>query len=318
MRLTKILLSHRPRAYRRSGLTLLCFVLSLGWLGAQGSGVPASRPDTTAPAPPTTIAGEMAMPILDTSLLSPALKRRYLKLYRQQQGRGSFKGNWQVTASLGVGSTSDKDYRNYTYTRTATPGNGRSFILPSGEIVFTERSASFRNGRDQDLTSATTLYPRLGVARQTRRGWYFHASTGYYYNRLQLKGDNPYVGLNDDEVQLVVTSREDAVSLEFGIQYTFMRSRRFRPFLGAGLFSTLYYRGEERWDFYDANTRQQGVFRGFRSEEFFPIYPELGLTAGFQFAVTERVSVGAQLFSNGGSNVYYDAPFGAEVRYALK
>ncbi|NJC26738.1 hypothetical protein [Neolewinella antarctica] len=301
---------------RRSGLIWLLLALPLGWLNAQ-------RVDTIPPKPGTyqlrlfeVTYADTTLPVADAEPLT-VTKRRYDRLLRRQQ-RKHYEGHWLVNGSLGIGLDNYGDYRNRTYTRSTTGEGGRNFILPSGEIIFTERYfGSYYNYDNQDITRSTGIYPRIGLARQSRWGGYFHATAGYYRSRVKLRGD-PYDDLADNGIQTVVTSEEDVGTLEIGFQYTFLRRHRFRPYLGFSFFNTVYYHGEERQHVYDVQTRQRGIVSGFRSKEFFPLYPEFALTAGFQFEVTKRLSLGAQIFANEGFNIFIDAPVGVEARYTLK
>ncbi|MEO0733246.1 MAG: hypothetical protein AAFZ52_10455, partial [Bacteroidota bacterium] len=94
--------------------------------------------------------------------------------------------------------------------------------------------------------------------------------------------------------------------------------RRLQSYLGLGLITHLYYRGEERSTFFDVDTEQRGLIRAFNSREYLPIYPDVSFSAGVQYVLSDRWTVGVNAWGTGAGNIVIGAPFGIEVRHSLK
>ncbi|NJC26740.1 hypothetical protein [Neolewinella antarctica] len=303
--------SNRLWTCHRGGLLWLLFALPVSWLGAQQTG--------NAPAP-----GDYTLRIVeswnqdttqyatDTEPLN-ITKRRYDRLLRRQQ-RDKYEGRWLVSGSLSMGFSRSGYYGGATYTRTTKENSYTRFYPSFGEVIY----ADYDEGSyGEDITSYSSLFPRVGVARQTRWGGYFYAAPGLYRNRVSLNGD-PYANLDEDQIRTVKTLSKDMGTFEAGFQYTFMRRHRFQPYLGFSVLSILYYDRAIRSNFYEAKTRQSGSVDRFYQEPFFIPAPELMLTTGFQFAVNERISVGAHVVVDRGFRDFIDAPVGIEIRHSLK
>ncbi|NJC26739.1 hypothetical protein [Neolewinella antarctica] len=299
------------QAHWRGSLIWLLLILPLGWLSAQQTSVPKLPSDTYQLQLFKAQGRDTTLPDADAALLN-FTKRRYDRLLRRQR-RKDYEGFWAINGSVNVGSRSVHDYTGSTFRRSSAADQLRTFIMPSGEIIPANGNDNFYG----DITGYSSYLLRVGIARQTRWGGYFHLTPGLYRRRVALTGD-PYGHLEEDEIQVVRTSKVMAGIFELGFQYTFFRRRRFRPYLGFGSVNLIRYSGETRRDFYEARTRQTGVIGGFRIKDSFPLYPDLCLTAGFQFELTRHLSVGAHAYASDGVNLYINAPIGFEVRYLFK
>ncbi|NJC26735.1 hypothetical protein [Neolewinella antarctica] len=229
--------------------------------------------------------------------------------------RRLLRGSWKITGALGVTATNKFWGRaNETFTHsTRLSEGGVRFFLPDGEVVFGDD----RQGVRGSYTRHSAIYPRLGLARQLNWGGLLHGTLGYYQSTLKLNRD-PFADLAENKLRTINTSEERLITLELGFQYTFLRTYRFRPFLGVALMNYLYYEGETRTNVYDGRSGQTNLFSGLRIKKSLSLNPELSLTAGFQYQLSERFSAGLFGHANWALEVFIEARLGLEMRYYFK
>ena len=219
---------------------------------------------------------------------------------------------WDV--HFGVGAYADR-YNYYgnagRFTRATGEFFTNRFVGDNGEVIPAEVTESWV---DEGMFLSTQY--RLGIARQSTWGGRFNLTAGYARARYRNNFD-PLDGLNTNELRTYTDATERSLYLDLGFQYTFNRRGRFRPYLGAGLTTFLFYDGQNTLRFADANTQSTGLVEHLGTTQYLPLYPDFHVMAGFQYGVTERLSVGAGLWANLGSEVTIMAPFQVEARYQL-
>lgn len=194
----------------------------------------------------------------------------------------------------------------------STGGASRLFVLPNGEALPVRfRESELRNNLRRNVRLD------VGISRQTSSGFLFRAIAGFYYG-TDSRAEDDFGSVTGLRVREDYYRRELAVPVELGIQYTFNKRHRFRPYLGVNLVGYLHYSGVERYTFFDAQTQSSGLVSEFRSNgvEFGEM--DISLTAGFQYKFTQRLSAGLNLYAHGGGSYFLESPFGFEVRYSLK
>lgn len=221
---------------------------------------------------------------------------------------------WQLHGGVNalIGKRNFQFGNSTIFERTA-PGQGTDiFVLPSGENIEAEFAQFFV--RPETFSNNSLL--RLGVTRQTRWGGVIRATLNHYRYNLTTEVDLSV--LQPTQIAFSQNERERASFLDLEFQYTFLRRHRFRPFVGIGTMIAVNSNFEVENSFFDAQTGQSG----FVSTETFdnPLFTPIDITAslGFQYQVSPRLSVGAQLWGNTGIDVFIEAPIGIEMRYTLK
>ncbi len=226
-------------------------------------------------------------------------------------GKPRVRPEWQIHASYNSLFSLYDDFNTEIYER----GGGdysQLFVLTNGEIV----SANYRGG-GRNSGNVNSSFLRVGVDRQTSSGFLFTLEGGAYeFHSKNSSLDLDGVGMNEIWVQTDI--KEFLMTAALGLQYTFRKRRRFRPYLGVELLGFLYYEGSSRKFFYDEQTNSPGFVEELRIRDAFPSYLDFALVGGFQYKVNQRLSAGLSIFANGGYNTVIQAPIGLEVRYSLK
>jgi len=222
------------------------------------------------------------------------------------------RAEWQLHASYNsIFSFNSYIYGDQFYER-GTGDFSTLFVLPTGETV-----TGIFNRFEETHNKNNSYYFRGGIDRQTSSGFLFTLEGGFYKNYiLSTLTDLDQVGPN--EIRDLRNSREIIITAGLGLQYTFMKRRRFRPYVGAELLGFLYYNGYNRQSFYDQQTQSIGLVEEFSVKDHFPNYAGFALVGGFQYKFSQRLSGGVSLFINGGYDLFIAAPIGLEVRYSLK
>ncbi len=286
------------RKGRRTSYCLIANVILVAFLALPAP----SYAQTTSPQP-TDRRGQAAQPILrgqDYSRIPPPVPSHS-------------RARWQVHFNV---STSFPNYRYWSngtnYQRVPATESEARFVLPSGEVI---NAASTAEQPPKSVVKSDRFF-RAGLSRQTHWGGLVRLSAGYYRNRFYNK-EVFFDNLGAQEVRSWRDISEDAVPLELGFQYTFLRRHRIRPYLGVSVLTFLYYAGESAELFLDGASGQQGFVERFTIRDLFPVSSDFALTAGVQYELSERLSVGAFVWSNSGVDIWVDAPVGVEVRYDL-
>jgi hypothetical protein len=229
-------------------------------------------------------------------------RKRKLKIRPQIELHASLSGHYL------------KDFRGSNlYDRDVTTGGiERLFILPSGETL----PVSYRQ---PDLSSNFRSSGRLdfGISRQSRSGFLFRLATGLYYST----NDRPSKDFNEvtgTEVREDFYERRFIIPLEVGLQYTFRKRHRFRPFLGLNLVRYLHNDAVQRTSFFDAQTGSEGLIAQLTSKGVNVEDLDFSITTGFQYKLTRRWSGGVTLYAHTQGSYLIESPFGVEVRYSLK
>ena len=266
--------------------------------------VAAGALDTLPPAE-TTISSRQ-----DYTRLAPPSQRTDRRGHRRDARRAVTR--WDVHFGVGAFAESFNYYGNTGFfTRATGESFTNRFVGDNGEVIPAEVVDSWT---DEGMFFSTQY--RLGIARQSTWGGRFNLTAGYARARYRNNFD-PLDGLNANELRTYTDATERSLYLDLGFQYTFNRRGRFRPYLGAGLTTFLFYDGQNTLRFADANTQSTGLVEHLGTTQYLPMYPDFHITAGFQYGVTERLSVGAGLWANLGSEVAVMAPFKVEARYRL-
>lgn len=220
---------------------------------------------------------------------------------------------WQLHLST---STSIPNYRWWSagerYTAVDPEDAGIRFILASGEVIYGAYTGEDTPGKDRKIDLAV----RAGISRQTEWGGLLRASTGFYRGRFRK--ENIDLTPPPGEIWVIQDDLEITIPVELGFHYTFLQRRRVRPYLGINAIAFMYYKGESSQNFLEGGTGRTGLVNRFSSTEYFPLYPEFSLTAGFQYEISEKISAGMFVWQNFGANILIDAPFGLEVRYSIR
>ena len=260
--------------------------------------------------------GDVPESIARETVIDTQIHYLYVPLWGKDNRRKPLPpAKWQGVLSTSYGSYVSG---NYGYQQLFDRGGqqdrfGENFVLPDGEIV----EATYADGSYRSIDAKIRSYLlRAGLIRQSRWGGLYQLKFGYYRSRTNM-GEPPATVTRTDQLLRYRTLRVDAITSELGIQFTFAKRHRFRPYVGFNLLAYLYYRGERTQYVYDERTDQTGLVEGYRSQETLSPSLDFALTAGFQFAVTDELSVGGFLYVNGATNYYLDAPFGIEARYTL-
>jgi len=105
-----------------------------------------------------------------------------------------------------------------------------------------------------------------------------------------------------------------------------LRRHRFRPFVGAGTILSALGTEKRQINYFDVDS---GATVGAESFSLSTgaetqilstgaeTQIDLSVTAGFQYDVSSRLSLGLNVWYNNGSSIYVDAPYGIEARYRL-
>ena len=223
---------------------------------------------------------------------------------------------WQVHGGVGAHLTGPRNNFGYgqLYERSAAPFPERVLTLASGEEVGISSTSSPQDTRTQQIND--NCHYRLGISRQTHWGGVIRLTANYYRGRY---ADVTAPGsLATDQFGLGYESRVTANFLDAEFQYTFMRRQRFRPFVGVG--SVLLYSSRTQdSDIYYVGETGETIQIPFRtSRSLLNTSLDLTVSAGFQYQLTNRWSLGAQLWGNSGFQIPTNAPFGVEARYLLK
>lgn len=236
------------------------------------------------------------------------------KMKYSYTGKPKARAEWQVIAAY----NSIFSYYPYGlwenfYSRDFTPSSPRTFVMPSGESF----SGWYSGGQSFSSFKANSFYFRSGISRQTGDGFYFSAELGAYKGYSRRRSDD-YEQVGRDEIRLDADRKEFMLTYSIGMQYTFLKRHRFRPYLGVQGLGFLYYYGQNETTFFDGQTQTAGLERRFTTRQYFLDAFDFALLAGFQYKFTQRFSVGVSLFANGGYDYFLEAPVGVEVRYSLK
>jgi len=291
----------KHRSFRRGRFSLFLLVFIVGLFSPKGGyAQPTITVVDTAKAKTTDPYSIIRYQYQDYSRLPPPKKIR-------------LRPSWQIHLAT---STSFPDYKWWSagerYT-VVSPANAQiRFILPNGEIIHGAYTGEDTNGKDRKIDLAM----RAGLSRQTAWGGLLRASAGFYRGRFRK--ENIDLTPPPGEIWVIQDDREVTIPLELGFHYTIFRRHHFRPYLGINAIAFLYYKGESKQTFTEGGTGRTGLVSRFSSTEYFPLYPEFSLTAGFQFDLSKNVSAGAFAWQNWGENIYIDAPFGIELRYSFR
>ncbi|MFK8162399.1 MAG: hypothetical protein AB8H12_08035 [Lewinella sp.] len=258
---------------------------------------------------------KLSSPLNGLSVRSGEWPAAPLQVMRQKQGffkrrRIKTRPEWQLYASVSGFVGEDYD-GTFAFNVDPAGSSGIIFVRPSGGLIHVEPDAvRVRSNRLEQI------YLRAGINRQTSSGFLFRSSIGLFQSKsfqIGVEGE-----LMIDEVEVKTNKNETIIPVEFGVQYTFLRRRRIKPYAGVSLVGYLNYLGVDEAYFTEGATAEEGLVSRFSSQEFISLAPDLGLTLGLQYQLTSRISAGAFLWGNMGGNFYAQAPFGVEVRYSLK
>jgi len=229
---------------------------------------------------------------------------------RTRRGKPKARKEWQLHGSIsGNRSTLFSDQ---IFERVAAQQASRVFQLPGGDTVY---GGFRRTARSNNIR--TTMRLRAGLDRQLSSGFMFRSGIGLSHTYTSVDpGQAESLAPNEIRIQDRLT--EWIVPVELSVQYTFLKRHRFRPYLGIGTFSTLFYSGKERNVFTEGLTDQSGLVEGRIITEFVPLYFDISVTAGFQYKITRDWSAGVYLWAGNDTDIFIDAPVGLEVRYTLK
>jgi hypothetical protein len=227
-------------------------------------------------------------------------KRRRLKARPEWQLHGSISGF--------VG----EDFDGTLAYDVAAPGSSEIFFVrPSGGLIHVEPNAE--RGHSNRLEQ---IYLKAGVNRQTSSGFLFRSSIGLFRSKSFQIGSQGE--LMADQVEVKTAKHETIVPIELGLQYTFLRRKRVKPYAGVHLIGYLNYLGVDESYFTEGATAEEGLVSRFSSQEFIALTPDLAVTLGLQYQISSRISAGAFLWGNVGGNFFVQAPLGMEIRYSLK
>lgn len=225
---------------------------------------------------------------------------------------------WQLHG--GVGGLIGKRNFNFgggtIYERTESQFSSRVITLASGEEVGLQ---SVGGTSEVDIFN-NNLHYRFGVIRQTNWGGAYSLSLNHYrYNERDVVDRNT---LDTDQFTLDRHYKERSSFVDIGFQYTILRRHRFRPFVGLGLILGYSLKTERFDEFFVAETGETGEDPLTSSNLSFSTpsnLAEVTVTAGFQYQLTSRWSVGAHAWGNiGWDNLFVEAPLALEARYILK
>ncbi|WP_020569178.1 hypothetical protein [Neolewinella persica] len=231
--------------------------------------------------------------------------------------RGLFKirrlrarSEWQFHGSVSGFVGEDYD-GTLAYNVAPVGSSGTFFVRPSGGLIHVEPDAVRGNSNRLEQ-----IYLKAGVNRQTSSGLLFRSSIGVFRSKsFQIGPDGELMA---DEVEVKTAKNETIVPVELGLQYTFLRRRRVKPYVGIHLVGYLNYLGVDESYFTEGATAEEGLVSRRHDQEFIALAPDLAVTLGLQYQLTRRISAGAFLWENLGGNFHAQAPFGMEVRYSLK
>lgn len=220
---------------------------------------------------------------------------------------------WQVHGGVATSfSNNHYSFGDPNIYEEALPGGTVSsqVTLASGEVVLLDvRGAEFNRSGNFD----SQLY-RLGVTRQLKWGGALRATLGHYRGEYT---DGLSAGqLSPDQFVFNSLEKTRATFLDIELQYTFLRRHRFRPYVGLGTVLLMNYKDIYQNQFV-SGSGETGIRDDYSSSSPFSTSIDPTITAGFQYQVTAKWSVGAQVWGNTGFNVLVEAPFGIEARYIL-
>lgn len=241
----------------------------------------------------------------------PAISSPVLPEY-SRNGKLKVRPELQLHASLSGHYVKGYEQSLFFDRDVGTGGVGRLFILPSGEAV----PANFRS---TDIVSNFRKSIRLdiGINRQTSSGFLWRVSTGLYYSINSRPSDN-FEGVANTEIRQDYYARRFIIPLETGLQFTFRKRKRFRPYLGINIVSYLHNDSVERTSFFDGQTQEEGLVGQFASVGITPEDLDISFSTGFQYKLTQQWSAGLSLYAHAQGNYFIESPFGIEVRYSLK
>lgn len=227
-------------------------------------------------------------------------KRRRLKARPEWQFHGSISGF--------VG----EDFDGTLAYDVAAPGSSEVFFIrPSGGLIHVEPDAE--RGHSNRLEQ---IYLKAGLNRQTSSGFLFRSSIGLFQSKsFQIGAQGELMA---DQVEVKTAKHETIIPIELGLQYTFLRRRRIKPYAGVHLIGYLNYLGVDESYFTEGATAEEGLVSRYSSQEFIALTPDLAVTLGLQYQISSRISAGAFLWGNIGGNFFVQAPLGMEIRYSLK
>lgn len=215
------------------------------------------------------------------------------------------------------GSLSANYYQNYKrsayYERQ--PGTGPfTFVLPTGETI---QATSAFNLSDATPSIEQGFYLKGGINRQASSGFLFRLSAGLSFFDERKDADN-FNLISDDLIREDQKSVVWSLPVEVGVQYTFLKRHRLRPYLGMSMIGTLYHNSVQESTFFDGQTMLSGTSERTVSSFYFGGLRDIGLEAGIQYRMNNLWSVGILARASSDLHVYIPAAFGVEVRYSLK
>ena len=248
------------------------------------------------------------------------------KFYVGTKPERPYRGFWELTGSVTAdfGLTYPYNRVSYHVADEVRPPQGgyyyygaiRNFVTTEGEVI----PVRYAGNDYPDRATGSRGYSQFlrgGIQRQSRWGGAVLLNVGFARQGGKVRIEDLPNAPAQAEYLVHSAYKEVALTTELGFQYTFFRRRRVRPYLGVGLINFLYYYGEEDSIGRDLATGQERLQRRFFSREYFPMYPDLTITAGLQVTVTKQLSLGVYTWANSASNIWIEAPVGIEGRFRL-
>jgi hypothetical protein len=255
---------------------------------------------------PSTLSGLTLVDQWPTGVI-PVVHRK-LSLFKSRRSKA--RPEWQFHGS--ISGFIGEDYDGTLAYDVAPPGgSGIFFVRPSGGLIHVESDAVRGNSNRLEQ-----IYIKAGINRQTSSGFLFRTSVGVVRSK-SFQGRSLGM-LTPDEVEVKKAKDETIVPVEIGLQYTFLRRRRIKPYAGVHLVGYLNYLGAGESYFTEGATAEEGLVSRFSSQEFIALIPDLAVTLGLQYQISRKISAGVFLWGNIGGTFFVQAPFGVEVRYSLK
>lgn len=230
----------------------------------------------------------------------------------KRNGKPRVRPEFQLHGSLSGHYVADARGSRFYTRNTSTGGAGRLFVLPSGEPV----PVNFlRSDTESNIRRSVRL--DVGISRQFGSGFLVRAATGVYHS-TNGRRQSDFNLIELPEVREDFYERRFIVPLELGFQYTFRKRYRFRPYVGVNVVRYLHYDAVQLISFRDPQTQGVGVASLLRSQGVARNDMDYSLTTGFQYKVSDRLSVGLALYLHSQLSFFIENPFGIEVRHSLK